>query len=46
MHNVFSRAANIYSSGKFRSVGILFIMTVTFMAFAVLMTVVYTSAQL
>ncbi len=46
MHNVFSRAANIYSSGKFRSVGILFIMTVTFMAFAVLMTVVYTSAQI
>jgi len=46
MHNLFSRAANIYSSGKFRSVGILFIMTVTFMAFAVLMTVVYTSAQI
>lgn len=46
MHNVFSRAANIYTSGKFRSVGILFIMTVTFIAFAVLMTVVYTSSQI
>jgi cell division transport system permease protein len=46
MHNVFSRPASIYSNGRFRSLGILFIMSVTFMAFAVLMMVVYTSSQI
>lgn len=46
MHNVFSRAANIYYSGRFRSWGILFIMTMTFLAFSILMTVVYTSSMI